>query len=60
MGNRLTADQEKQIKRLIIDMTPDLLKMDYALWIRKAVMELIKQQTGIDIPVRAVGGYLKH
>jgi hypothetical protein len=33
--------------------------MDYALWTRKAVMELIKQETGIDIPVRTVGDYLK-
>ena len=58
-GNRLTPDQEKQIKRLIIDKTPDQLKMDYALWTRKAVMELIKQEVGIDMPVRTVGDYLK-
>jgi transposase len=58
-GKRLTTDQEKQIKRLIIDKTPDQLKMNYALWTRKAVMELIKQETGVDLPVRTVGDYLK-
>ncbi|MDX1739318.1 MAG: IS630 family transposase [Alphaproteobacteria bacterium] len=58
-GRHLAADQEKQIKRLIVDKTPDQLKMDYALWTRKAVMELIKQETGIDMPVRTVGDYLK-
>lgn len=58
-GRHLTDEQERQIKRLIIDKTPDQLKMDYALWTRKAVMELIKQESGIEIPVRTVGDYLK-
>lgn len=33
--------------------------MDYALWTRKAVLELIKQETEIDIAIRTVGEYLK-
>ena len=33
--------------------------MSYALLTRKAVMELINQETGIDMPVRTVGEYLK-
>lgn len=58
-GRRLTAEQETKIQQLIIDKTPDQLKMDYALWTRKAVMELIKQETGKSMPVRTVGDYLK-
>lgn len=58
-GNHLEPEQENRIKHLIIDKTPDQLKMEYALWTRKAVMELIKQETGIDMPVRTVGDYLK-
>ncbi len=42
-----------------MDKTPDQLKMEYALWTRKAVMELIEQETGLKMPVRTVGDYLK-
>lgn len=35
---------------MITDKMPDQLKLDYALWTRKAVMELIKHETGIDMP----------
>ena len=45
--------------KLICDKTPDQIKLDYALWTRKAVMELIKQEIDIDMPIRTVGEYLK-
>jgi hypothetical protein len=35
------------------------LKLDYVLWTRKAVMELIGQETGMAMPIRTVGEYLK-
>ncbi|AWF80578.1 hypothetical protein BTJ40_07015 [Microbulbifer sp. A4B17] len=38
---------------------PDQLKFNYALWARKAVMELIEREYGIKIPIRTVGDYLK-
>lgn len=41
------------------DQSPDQLKLDYALWTRKAVMELILYETGIEMPIRMVGEYLK-
>ena len=56
---RLTQEQEKHLQKLIRDRAPDQLKLDYALWTRKAVMELIKQETGIAMPIRTVGEYLK-
>jgi len=58
-GRHLDADQEKYIRRLITDKLPDQLKLDYVLWTRKAVMELIGQETGLVMPIRTVGEYLK-
>jgi transposase len=55
---QLTAVQESDIHTLIIDRMPDQLKMDYALWTRKAVRDLIEAQTGIHMPIRTVGLYL--
>jgi transposase len=55
----LTVDQEKKVRRKIIDRLPEQLKLDFALWTRDAVRQLIAQETGIDMPVRTVGEYLK-
>jgi len=55
----LTTDQEAQIKRFLIDKTPDQLKLPFALWTRDAVKLLIKQRFGIKMPIRTVGEYLK-
>lgn len=58
-GRHLSPEQERQIQRKIIDKHPDQLKMDFALWNRAAVRQLIKQDYGIDMPIRTVGEYLK-
>ena len=58
-NRNLTSDQEIHLKKLIVDKSPDQLKMDYVLWTRKAVMELIEQEVGIKMPIRTVGEYLK-
>jgi len=55
---KLTPEQEKHIQKLIKDKTPDQLKMLYALWTRKAVMELIRDKTGVKLAIRTVGNYL--
>jgi transposase len=44
---KLSAQQEAQIRKLILDKTPDQLRMDFALWNRMAVMQLIEDQFGI-------------
>ncbi|WP_353375466.1 winged helix-turn-helix domain-containing protein [Microbulbifer sp. ANSA001] len=41
------------------DEQPDQLKLDYILWARKAVMELIEPECGLKMPIRTVGDYLK-
>lgn len=55
----LSAQDEKQIRSKIIDKTPDQLKLQYALWTRKAVQELIQRETGVQLAIRSVGEYLK-
>lgn len=58
-GRSLSAEQEAQIQKLLIDKTPDQLKLRYALWTREAVQQLIGQETGIKLAIRTVGQYLK-
>ena len=58
MGRRLSAEQEAAIRRTICDKRPEQLKMDFALWTRAAVMQLIERECGIKLSVRAVGNYL--
>ena len=55
---RLSSEQEREVRRLICDKTPDQLKMPYALWTRGAVSELIERRFGIRLPVRTMGLYL--
>jgi len=54
-----TTEQERQVKRAMIDKTPDQMKLPFALWTRDAVKLLIKQRFGIKMPIRTVGEYLK-
>ncbi len=58
-GRRLDEDQERSIQKLLVDKTPDQLKMPYALWTRESVRELVKDRLGIELPIRTVGHYLK-
>lgn len=58
-GRTLSTEQEKTIRGMICDRTPDQLKLPYALWTRSSVGDLIHQQLGIKLPVRTVGHYLK-
>ena len=59
VGRRLSPDQETALKKMIVDKLPDQLKLDYVLWTRKAVQELIDQEYSIKMPIRTVGDYLK-
>ena len=58
-GRALSGEQEREVQRLIRDHVPDQLKMNYALWTRQAVGELIVRRFEIRLTVRAVGAYLK-
>jgi len=55
----LTAEQEAGIQKLLVDKTPDQLKLSFALWTREAVRLAIKQIYGQDLPLRTISDYLK-
>lgn len=57
-GRVLDPAQEDAIQSLIIDRRPEQLKMDFSLWSRAAVGQLIEQEFGIKLQVRSVGKYL--
>jgi transposase len=47
------------IQKMIIDVMPDQLKLDYALWTIMEVSYLIASEFSITIGIRAFGSYLK-
>ncbi len=55
----LTPGQEAEAQRLLIDKTPDQLKLTFALWSRQAVRELLRVRFGVAMPIRTVGLYLR-
>lgn len=56
---RLPGHQAATIVKLILDRTPDQLRLPFALWTREAVRDLIAQRSGVTLSVRTVGRYLK-
>jgi transposase len=59
IGRLLTSEQEKQAQNLIIDKMPDQLKLPFALWTRRAIVELIRREFGVTIAIRTMGNYLQ-
>ena len=57
-GRVLSQVQEDTIQKMIIDKRPEQLKMDFHLWSRAAVGQLIEQEFGIKLQVRSTGKYL--
>jgi transposase len=58
-GRLLEEEQEQVLQRLIDTKNPQELGIPSALWTRAAVKELIEQQTGVRLSIRAVGAYLQ-
>lgn len=54
----LSVEQEQRVQKLICEKRPEQLKMNFALWTRGAVMELISKEFGLDLSIRCVGNYL--
>ena len=54
----LTEEQERTIQKIICDKRPEQLKMEFALWSRATVMQLIEREFGLALSVRGVGNYL--
>lgn len=55
----LSPGQESDLRKALIDKTPDQMKLPFALWTRDAVKQLIRQCFGIQMPIRTVGEYLR-
>lgn len=58
-GRRLTPEQEATAQETIINQTPTEQGIAAALWTRTAVRELVRRQTGVSLPVRTAGAYLR-
>jgi transposase len=58
-GRKLDEQQEARVRRMINEKRPEQLKLDFALWSRGAVGELVERECGVKLSVRAVGKYLK-
>ncbi|MGI2325135.1 MULTISPECIES: IS630 family transposase [Methylococcus] len=56
-GRTLTLAQEWQLRSVIVGENPKQLSLPFALWNRRAVMQLVKALFGIDMPIRTVGEY---
>ncbi|MBP9117773.1 MAG: IS630 family transposase [Methyloversatilis sp.] len=57
-GRTLTLAQEWQLRSIIVGQNPNQMSLPFALWNRRAVMELVKVLFEIDMPIRTVGEYL--
>src|ERR1035437_5009754 len=58
VGRMLAQPGTGSIQRIIIDKRPEQLKMDFFLWSRAGVGQLIEQEYGFKLHVRSVGKYL--
>jgi len=56
---KLTSAQEKNIKKMIIEKTPDQLNLSCYLWTREAIYLAIKQEFDVDVPLSTISDYLK-
>jgi transposase len=58
-GRTLSDEPARRIQDQIDNHSPEELGIAAAVWSRKAVRDLIRDEYGIDLPVRTVGEYLK-
>lgn len=56
---QLSADEAAWVRRQIVSRTPDQLALEFFLWTREAVCELIEAEFGIGLSVWTIGRYLK-
>lgn len=55
---KLSPEQEKEIRRTIIDKCPDQVKIAACLWTRQAIQQFIKRKYHIEVPLRSISNYL--
>ena len=57
--HKLSDEQMAQLKKTVIDKTPDQLKFDFALWSSQAIKEFVKSEFGVDITRRTARRYMQ-
>ena len=50
---------EDEIKQVMTDNTPDMLRMSYSLWTNQIARDLIRRKYNIKVPLRSMTNYLK-
>lgn len=55
----LTPEEQRAIRKAIIDNAPDQLKLAGCLWTRQKISDYIKRDYGKIVPLRSVSNYLK-
>lgn len=55
----LNPEQEKALRNLMIDKTPDQLKFPFALWTRRAVQVVAEKQFKVKLALRTISNYMK-
>jgi transposase len=58
-GRLLSVEREEKIRRIIASKTPEQLQLNFMLWTRQAVSELIMNLYGIGLSLRCITDYLK-
>jgi len=58
-GKKISGAQARAVVRMIIDHTPDQLKLPFALWTREAVRDLIAKKFQLRVSVMTAGRWLK-
>lgn len=54
----LTEEQQERVKKAIEGGCPDQYMLEFCLWTREAVRELIARWFGVELAVRTIGDYL--
>ena len=59
-SGKLSIEQQKEIRKLIVDKCPDQLKLKGFLWDRQNIQRLIKDKYSITIALQNISVYLKN
>lgn len=57
-GRSLNPEQERRLRRLIIQLPPSKCQLNHSLWSQEVVGQLIEREYGLDLHTRSVGKYL--
>jgi len=58
-GKLLSTEQEREIRKIIIDKTPEQMKLSFMLWTRQAISDLIYDMYGMRLQLRCITNYLE-